>query len=55
MEDDTLILLRETAVRLVHGCDDEDLLDLVCKLIMENTRALDPLTPQYNSDSQYSQ
>ena len=55
MEDDTLVLLRETAVRLVRGCNDGDLLDLICKLIMESTCSSDPLTPQYNSDSQYSQ
>lgn len=55
MEDDTLVLLRETAVRLVRGCKDEDLLDLVCKLFMESACAFDPLTPQYNSDAQYSQ
>lgn len=55
MEDDTLVILRDMAVRLVRGCLDADLLDLVCKLIMESTRALDPLTPQYNSESQYSQ
>lgn len=33
MDEDTLILLRETVVRLVMGCRDADLLDLIYKLL----------------------
>lgn len=36
MEDITLILVRDAAVRLVRNCKDEDLLDLVCKLLIES-------------------
>ena len=36
MDDTTLILLRDAAVRLIRNCHDEDLLDLVCKLLIES-------------------
>lgn len=55
MEDDILVHLQETTVRLVRGCKDEDLLDLLCKLLLESVGSFDPLTPQYNSDCLFSQ
>lgn len=36
MDDTTLIVLRDAAVRLIRGCTDEDLIDLVCKLLIES-------------------
>ena len=42
MDDTTLIVLRDAAVRLIRNCNDEDLLDLVCKLLLES----DVATPQ---------
>ncbi len=36
MEEDTLVILRNTATQLIMGCNDEDLLDLVCKLLVES-------------------
>lgn len=35
MNDDGLTLLRESAIQLIKDCEDEDLLDLVCKLFLE--------------------
>ena len=39
MDDTTLVLLRDAAVRLIQGCIDGDLLDLVCKLLVEAAAA----------------
>jgi len=36
MEDTDLIVLRETATRLVESCSDPVLLDLLCKLLIES-------------------
>lgn len=30
-----LALLRELAIRLIQACEDADLLDLLCKLLVE--------------------
>ena len=35
MDETELVILRDAAVGLIRRCDDEDLLDLVCKLLME--------------------
>lgn len=37
MEEDTLVLLRAAAVQLVRECRDVDLLDLICKLMAEQS------------------
>ena len=36
MSDDDLILLRESAIGLIRNCCDADLLDLLCKLLLES-------------------
>lgn len=36
MEDGVLALLQESAIELIRKCKDEDLLDLVCKLLLES-------------------
>ena len=35
MDEDGLTLLRESAIELVRACGDADLLDLLCKLLVE--------------------
>lgn len=50
MDDTTLILLRDAAVRLIRNCTDEDLIDLVCKLLIESGVDTDPLGPDYSID-----
>ena len=35
MENTELVLLRETAIQLIRECNDEDMLDLLCKLLLE--------------------
>lgn len=42
MDDTTLIVLRDAAVQLIRNCNDEDLLDLICKLLIESN----DVTPQ---------
>lgn len=36
MEHDHLDLLRETAIELIKECTDADLLDLLCKLLVDS-------------------
>ena len=36
MEDGALTILQESAIELIRKCKDEDLLDLVCKLLLES-------------------
>ena len=38
-EDAELQILREMAAGLVRECTDEDLLDLICKLLMQEGQA----------------
>ena len=35
MEEETLVLLRTAAIKLVRECRDADLLDLMCKLLTD--------------------
>lgn len=35
MNNEGLVMLRMLIIKLVNGCADEDLLDLVCKLFLE--------------------
>jgi hypothetical protein len=41
MNDDGLALLKESALRLVRDCIDGDLLDLICKLLLESGTAVE--------------
>lgn len=36
MEDTALVIVRDEVIRLVQECVDVDLLDLVCKLLLES-------------------
>ena len=47
MDNDYLTLLRDAAIELIKECKDEDLLDLLCKLLVQQT----PLQPRSNSKS----
>ena len=44
MNNDYLTYLRETAIELIKECKDEDLLDLLCKLLAEQPQP--PLQPR---------
>lgn len=46
MSDDCLTFLRESATELIENCTDADLLDLVCKLLIESG-----VEPQASTDS----